>query len=812
MTSRQEQAKIIDKRRTDSGTEYLDSITGEWILSSTSRCINPELVELYEWLHNSGYREGATVFSTTHKPNIGWAKGIRKRPQAYVPEAVSPPQSPRGTDIGDTPEVDEKHNITGDSDSSMYINNAQMDDLKVDIKEIKDESQDYNIGSSSPQFPKSKKPRLKGLCNEDMRKLSITPPEIRLPSTSTLSASGASPLVKKEPVDSHIQRQEQGQEVRDFNRYTEQMIEVYFKEGMDRILTIHGPEPFQDIWDVQKRRREVADGTGAFSRQQTSSISSTQNSDPSVISEMSTRSSSNNNDETSASLYRSSLASNSTGRLPSWNSVWDLIKAELGIDNRPESRQHIYLQEQHIRASLQSDEVYQDAKPAGKDGSGGNDEDDTQEVEKVEVIREEQETREEIGRAIVGVLIRVLEQDAVLKNVSAKSYFCKDVLTIDPFSPAQSIRQALDVSFQIIALATSSRYLEPPSSMKSAQISNTGSSGTARPIVPWPLNERCTLNSAGMEILQLGQQFLLLLIRFTEAGRLLPGKGLEELAREVLSRLSKVNKDRKLPSFEGSSGSKKSGQGTSFLLERYSLDQTEIFLKALIQGPCLLDSGTGSGAGVKLRKSEGTQSKVINESCCSLNGGNDYNGILKSQIGICMGSSAFVMFLVDLWFRSKTTVSGGSASGGTNYQLSFRRVVEEYAMPNEVRPSGAPVTTKGSKSKATKKSSAESQDNLGRWNPKDLEQVEWTVMMTEVLVWSWIEARGVRRDEIIGTGLEYALFPDDTNWQIADGKHSSGWFMMSQLLTMVGGTLKSRWEQLESTIEAAILVEDLCLR
>ncbi|KAG0009204.1 hypothetical protein BGZ80_002632, partial [Entomortierella chlamydospora] len=687
MTSRLEQPKIIDKRRTISGTEYLDSIAGEWIASSTSRCINPELVELYEWLHNSGYREGETVFASPHRSNVGWAKGAKKRLQAALPGESSAPQSPEDTNVKEEElEADKSFTMAEVSDAGdksftmaevsdvgdQSFTMADVDDTSdgeaesvqtngsnMNFLKIKSEPQDYNGEGSSPLSPKTKKPRLETLRVEDLVQLSITPSESE-PQSRPSPTINTNPILKKEPIEKQTQGQEQ--EVREFNRNTEQMIEVYFKEGMDasgvemfdkllgpfrrptkdfvasffyavilspftepatieaaihvldRTLTIHGPEPFQDIWDVQKRRREVADGTSAFSRQSNpsmSSLQSTQGPGLRVMSGMSTRSGDNADSDASG-------LSNHTGRLPSWNNVWDLIKAEFGLDSRPESKQHIALQERYIRIGLQGNDPNQETPPVKEEYY--DDEGESKRVEQVATVTEEQEIRDEIGRAIVGLLIRVLEQDAVLKN---------------------------------------------------------------------------------------------------EAGQLLAGKGLEELAREVLSRLSKLNKDRKLP---GTTGSSRSSAGAPFLLERYNLDQTEVFLKTLVQGPCLLDSGTGAGAGVKLRRKEGVQSRDAGEGDYSFSE-DDYNGILKSQTGICMGSSAFVMFLVDLWFRSKT----GVASGSTNSQLSFQRVVEEYTMPNVVRPSGAPGTTKSTKTKAAaKRSSTEDQDNLGQWNPKDVEQVEWT--------------------------------------------------------------------------------------
>ncbi|KAI8597849.1 hypothetical protein EDD21DRAFT_384281 [Dissophora ornata] len=907
MTSKLEQPRIVDKRQTIAGTEYLVSTSGEWVPSSTSRCINPELVELYEWLRNSGFREGTTVFASLQRSGFVSAKGARKRlPSSSLTSATYP----ASTLVSPVKQESNMNQTKGaGNESGQMVEDQPLGSVKdeiiqegvelsMDAVTIESASQDNDSEQEgSPIASRHKKPRLDGSYVEDLSLLSIDTQEktleSRLSSPNGLQAvtptaeenndikpeeskPHVSPAVKKEPASNQSQDQEQ-QQVKEFNRNTEQMIEVYFKEGMDvsgvemfdtllgpfrrptkgfiasffysvvlspltepatieaaihvldRTLTIHGPEPFQNIWDVQKRRREVADGTNALSRHTSSSASSS--SALGTESGRNTRSSAGGSEVSSLSADPEvSSVPIPTGRLPSWNNIWDLIKAEFGLDTRPESKHHIALQEYHIRKQLQGEDLIPEPSFIGKKGEDVGD--------AAKGVGEEREVRDEIGRAIVGLLLRILEQDAVLRNVSSTTFFCRDVLMIDPFSPAQGVRQALDVAFQIISLATSSRYLESPPPL--ATTSTEALSG-ARSVTSWPLDERCRLNSAGMEILQLGQQFLLLLIRFTEAGELLPGKGLEELAREVLSRLSKVNRDRKIP---GSSGSSRSGSsGTPLLLERYNLDQTQIILKSLIQGPCLLDSGTGSGASVKLRHEKGNKNQQRRDGGgeeYSVNE-DDYNGILKSQTGICMGSSAFVMVLVDLWFRSKTRSGGGSS------QLSFRKVVEEYAMPHDVRPStpttaaavaSTTATTKSEKTRTVttrrtrgRKTSISSEDedigeleltnvssaDTGReglelWSAKDLEQVEWVVMMIEVLVWSWIEARGIRRDEIEGTGLEKLLYPDELSHQSIDKDPSSGWLVMSRLLTTIGGTLKVRWEQLGSVIEAAIMVEDLCLR
>lgn len=171
---------------------------------------------------------------------------------------------------------------------------------------------------------------------------------------------------------------------------------------LDRTLTLHGPGPFQDIWNVQKRRREAADGLSIFSRQPSSlevsewmgpgsGLKSRKNTNAEAIS------------ESNSAVLPTYLP---TGRLPGWNNIWDLIKAEFGLDSKPESKQYIALQELNIRMRIQDADAVQDLPPI---------EDETEE-DKEPVIKEEREVRDEVGRAIVGLLIRVLEQDTVLRN------------------------------------------------------------------------------------------------------------------------------------------------------------------------------------------------------------------------------------------------------------------------------------------------------------------------------------------------------------------------------------------------------------
>ncbi|KAG0273935.1 hypothetical protein BGZ95_010260 [Linnemannia exigua] len=880
--SSQDSLRIIDKRQSISGTEYLFN-SGDWISSSTSRCVNPELVELYEYLYNSGFREGANVFNPLLRPRLVLPKGIRKRVQSSSEPVIA--SSPATTVAALT---QTNLSASGSQEVNATLSAEQNDQ---DAEQIANMSFDQETSqsiqesdSSTSAQPPSKKPRIATLRREEslgLSQLSIesmqdnednSDSRLASPSTSALSSpKGADQKSSAEDSGNPptptlgFKQNKKDMAVVEFNKNTENMITIYFKSGLDatgvemidmvlgplrrpskdfiaaffyavilspltesatieaaihvldRTLTLHGPEPFQAIWDVQKRRREFADGSNPFSK---TSSSSDVDSD---IRTSSRSSAVNKKPLTLRDLSSAALA----GRLPSWNDTWDLIKAEFGLDTREESKQHISLQEHQIRLRLEGGEAAVEVELPSKDV---DDEDLVQgeDNKSGKVITEEQEIREEVGRAIVGLLLRVLEQDAVLSNMSRTSFFCRDVLCISRYSPNHTTRQTLDLAFQIVGLATSSRYFEPHPRLNPTTPSTSKPLGkSARTTFPWPVNERCILSAAGLEILQLGQQIILLLVRFAEAGELLTGKGLEELAREVISRLSKVNRDRKLPST--SSGGRGASFMSPFFLERYNLDQTEVFLKTLIQGPCLLEAGTGSGASVKLRRDavQGQQGTATDSVGVEQE---ENHGMFKSQIGVCTGSSVFVMILVDYWFRNNTTAN----NPGT--LLSFRAVVEKYTAPGQLRPStlatasttttpGKPVgtrkTTRGTVAKKelsddevhlTSTEGNDDQPSYAQWNPKDLEEIEWTVMMTEVLVWAWIEARGIRRDEIQNTGLEQVLFPEEVGTPSLKKHPESGWLLMSEVLGRVGGTLKTRWEQLESVIEAALLVEDLGLR
>ncbi|KAF9545937.1 hypothetical protein EC957_010322 [Mortierella hygrophila] len=889
--STQDSLRIIDKRQTISGTEYLLN-SGEWIASSTCRIINPELVELYEYLHNSGFRKGANVFNPRLRPRLVLPKGTRKRTQSSSGTLTAP--SPITSLAEGFQEISAAATPVYTESPSQYAN--QIADMSIEQEEEEEDDENRDIISTPPP---SKKPRIAVLRREDsmgLSQLSIESmsndgdsseqQEIQgsgpaSPITSTPSSpkdldqkSPAEDISSRSTPTSEPKRSKKAMAVVEFNKKTENLITIYFKSGldatgvemfdmvlgplrrpskdfiagffyavilsplidpttieaaihlMDRVLTLHGPEAFQAIWDVQKRRREFADGSSSFSK------ASSPSDQDEFKSTMSSRSSSTNKKP----LTLKDLSSNAlAGRLPSWSDIWDVIKAEFGLDTKDESKQHNSLQEHQIRLRLQGSEAAVDIEQT-------SDEPDVEDLEGQEEgskVTEEQEIREEVGRAIISFILRVLEQDAVLNNMSPTSFFCRDALAVSRYSSSHAVRRTLDLAFQIVGLATSSRYFKPH-----ARLNPTPHSPVkplvkpARATSPWPVNERCTLDSAGLEILQLGQQIILLLVRFTQAGELLPGKGLEELAREVISRMSKVNKDRKLPT---SSGGRNASFVSPFLLERYALDQTEVFLKALIHGPCLLEAGTGSGASVKLRRDALLNQQQANGGANSATATDsvilehdDSTGVFKSQIGTCMGSSVFVMILVDFWFRTNTT-----ASNPGNI-LNFKVVVEKYTMPGQLRPSTSASTSTASTPKANKAvrggrrrtrggrttadatslaaddtnqdPSDDDQPSFAQWNAKDLEEIEWTVMMTEVLVWAWIEARGVRRKDIQNTGLEQVLFPEEVGPSSLDTYPDSGWLLMSEVLDEVGGTLKTRWEQLESVIEAAILVEDLGLR
>ncbi|KAG0043738.1 hypothetical protein BGZ83_011073 [Gryganskiella cystojenkinii] len=855
--------RIIDKRQSENGIEYLVSITEEWISSSTSRFMNPELVELYEWLHSSGFREGVDNLPSVIRPKTATPRGTRKRTQGPSSRLFASSLSPLKPKDGDKLTLEPKEE---EDQQHQQQQQPQQTDSEAD--------------SEVSQL--TKKQRLEASYIEGLDHMTITSPEATRDIASIDSTAPSSPPLPNSPSEQlslssvslskrTMDEKNTGLEesfcvsgpaepqVVEFNRNTEQNIVVFFKEGLDaagvdiefiaaffyaivlsplkdpttieaaihvldRALTLHGPQIFADIWNTRKRTQELLDGRSIFSVNQNSGSSSSYSSN-------STSFGGNTGGGFQGNGMFGMDKTISASGLPRWNDVWDLIKAEFGFDsNKPDSKQHVAAQERHIRRMLLGGEDRAEEPGSNTSLSGKS------------IEPEERIIREGLGRAIVGLLLRVLEQDTVLSNVGSKSFFCRNVLEFDPISRSKGTRQGLDVAFDIIGLAMSSKFFSPPLSSSSSSSQKTLAQH-GKQTSPWPLNSPCQLDPAGMETLQLGQQILLMMIRFTQAGTLFPENGLEELARETLSRLSKVNKDRKLPG-SGPGSSNKQPPWSAFTLERYSLDQTEIFLKTLIKGPTLLSSGTGSGAGLrcamKEKSPDETTTNLADESFASsaasaldFFAGGQEGGGFKSQTGICMGSSTFVMILVDLWFRSKTTAK--SSSGGSGTMLNFKRVVDSYSSPPGVRPATAAAgstassstsSSSSSKSRSTRTSSKvppsttsdpsfENEDEtLEKWNAKDMEQLEWTVMMMEILIWAWVEARGIRRHEIEGTGVEEALsrkvMGDSTGGHPSSS--SSGWLAMSDLLSVIGGSLQRRWHDLEDIIEVAITIEELCLR
>ncbi|KAF8949978.1 hypothetical protein BGZ52_004146 [Haplosporangium bisporale] len=771
--------RIINKRNTMSGIEYKFSVTEEWLTSSASRRNRPELVELYEWLHNSGY------------PPPG-----ENTPQETV-EAKNEPSEDKA-DIGQVPVVKKLRRDDSFIEGIIGLN------IGLETSKERDTPTEHQK-SSMPVKSAGPQPVPSGAATSTSPAIKLVTTPYTIPNTN-------------EP------------QVTEFNRNTEGMIEAYFNEGLeftaaffyaivlspvtdvgtiegaihvlDRVLTLHGPEPFQLFWDVQKRRRELLDGKSQFSK----ASQSTSSSIPNITS--------GGYDNTS------SFDIAAAKRLPGWSNIWELFRGLLGLDTKAETKQYIAFQELQIKSRLFADDTdtsnVSSAKPS-TDTATEHDEFKSMRSKKKssyqpgDKVPEEQEVREEIGRAIVGLLLRVLEQDAVLKNLSSKSYFKRDVLSSDAYQPSSAARQALDSVFLFASLATSSRYLEWGPTKSSSTPSSTSEPSSSRgatkpkPKAIWPLHERAKLNPVGLEILQLGQKILLLLVRFIQAEELrpagdMPGSGLDWLARETLSRLSKMNKDRTFVVQPAPYGA----------LERHNLDQTRIFLKGLIEGPVFLEAGTGSGTDYRHHHQQEQEQSTSNKDDNEAKDVAESATIKKawSQTGVCSGSSTFVLAVVDMWFQSSTSAGGG-------IYPSFKRVVDTYTMPCNLRPNPGATPPSSSTTKSRGKSSVldvslveddENETGHEAWHARDMEQIEWTVTMTELLVWSWIEARGVRRQDIEGTSLGQILYGDD------NAKNSSGWLEMARTLSKIGGTLADRWEDLESEIEDAISIDENGLR
>ncbi|KAG0324695.1 hypothetical protein BG004_003397 [Podila humilis] len=894
-----ESIRIVDKRQTDAGAEYLYSITGEWSSSSDSKRNTPELVELYEWLHSHGFQKDEAAFATTQLKSLTAAKSARKRfrstqrsdgpASSTTPETLlrsSSVASAETTDIQGGSIADTTHEaVQNGTDGSISAINHERS-----LKKIKLDGDAVQQGEGSEELSNAVKLTrgesfIEGI--NDLR-LGVEPcdvddPELAdQPSVTAEAATATSPFTKPESMNFVNSTRLETSKVLEFNRNQENMCSVYFSEGMDasgvemidillgptrkptrmyvaeffygivlspatdigtieaalhvleRILALHGPEPFQLLWEVQKRRLELNNGNSGFSK--TSSMAAPP--DGNERDNWSSNKPLGLLESATDMDGPSSMDVTSSRRLPAWTNVWELFKALMGLDTKPETKQYIALQEYQIKSRIFGDGIGSTSMAESKSTSNGSadsaveDEFESMRPKKKaeykpgDKIPEEQQVREEVGRSICGLLLKVLETDAVVKNLINRTYFRRYVMTTDAYSQSLAVRQALDSVFEFITLGTSSRYISwmpiaPKTIPEAAATSARGGSKTNKSTVTvWPLNNRATLDEDGEEILQLGIRILLLLIRFVQAGQLLTERGLEELARETVSRLGKVNRERAL----------RPGQNVSQgVRERCNLDQTEIFLTALIEGPSMPQRGRAT---TTVSASTRRPSNQINHKATEI-GESEVTTMTPLPTGVVVGSSVFVVAVVDLWFRSTKSTTGHSSGF---YQPSFQRIVDEYSVPCTLRPNPeAPISippaainsTRTRAGRASRSQSVEmppsrvavsaaevsagddndmSEFGHEKWHARDVEQLEWTVMMMEVLIKAWIHSRGIRRQDIEGTSLNNVLFPSEDN--SANTSASAGWQAMSNVLALIGGTLKARWDNLESVIEAAIMAEE----
>ncbi|KAF9975363.1 hypothetical protein BGZ73_001005 [Actinomortierella ambigua] len=298
-----------------------------------------------------------------------------------------------------------------------------------------------------------------------------------------------------------------------------------------RTLQLHGTEPFTGLWDVSARRRELRDGSlpiiSGFFDPKSAAVSNLLLSYPqhSGANSPATTSSSSavstggggggsyamsdddDNDVPSRgkragmTAQGGSSSSNSGGvsviprRLPAWNDLWEMMRAQLRLDDRPENRRFFEFQEFRIKLVLQpngeesssedeDDEDEEEAKEVeayqGGDGVGGRLSKDRKRKRRQPRAatatalkrRPEREVRDELGRKIVGFLFDVLEQDIVQKNVSKWTFFYRKALVMD-LQRSSAARHALDFIIQIVQTATIEPYLKRPARTKQQSLAFT---------------------------------------------------------------------------------------------------------------------------------------------------------------------------------------------------------------------------------------------------------------------------------------------------------------------------------------------------
>lgn len=199
--------------------EYKFSVTEEWLTSSASRRNRPELVELYEWLHNSGYRANSSVFAFNSLRSLA-NKGIRKRVRSSQHSGdksfleIAPPGETTRQEMVET--KNEHSEDKADVGQVVSVKKLRRDDsfiegivgLNIGL-ETSEESDTPSEHQRSPEPVNSESSQT-------------------APSGAAISTSPAF----KSATTRYTTPSTNEPQVMEFNRNTEGMIEAYFNEGL----------------------------------------------------------------------------------------------------------------------------------------------------------------------------------------------------------------------------------------------------------------------------------------------------------------------------------------------------------------------------------------------------------------------------------------------------------------------------------------------------------------------------------------------------------------------------------------------------
>ncbi|KAG0237655.1 hypothetical protein BGW42_000483 [Actinomortierella wolfii] len=976
--------RVIDRRSTLAGIEYQLYPTDDWLRSSIIRKNSPHLIELYSWIRSLGGDprrglEGLDGRNRVQSALAPWSRRTAKQ-LPYSSSTLLSTLSQKGEEGSGNkavprPTPANRKRVTIAEDDTLETCGEGSNDISAKDRSamsteqcVQDEGIFPSHGDSpvSPQTPQQE-PRQE----EGRQQTPVSATESINTKVLDFNQNAIQHIATffKEGLDA-TGITVFGDLLGPNRRPTVELVSSFFYgvvlspllepalieaaiQVLQRTLQLHGPEPFAGLWDVSARRRELRDGTmpiiSGFFNPSSTAVSNLFLSYPqhSGTNSPTTPSSStagydlNGSSSSTSSSSRPGGSSDSRNdyisiprRLPAWNDFWELIRAQLRLDHRPETRRFFEFQEFRIHLVLHPDGEQSSSEDEDEDENENEDDDIVDSDDKDEVPmntkkrkrsrpnakptkkQPEREIRDELGRKIVSFLFNVLEQDIIKKNLSKHTFFYQRILMMD-IQRTSSARLALDFIFQVVQKATVEPYLKRPVRQRRHSLSYTNTTVATNsydkggddadessamdfsfteedsiasinellgdnhndgdnndvedddykeedlekdPVRLWDSMGKSELTPAGQELLDIAHRMLSWLIQYAQSGMFGRDLDSEWLAREVLQRIGKLQNLRDSEERKGSgvrggrlagSSASVSGGSSASLTAVSTAGETGAGSRKLVIEDKV------SKCRMRIDQTEAFWRGLIYPHASSFSAiTSTHNNTLPIEPSPGLGT--FTMIILDLQFRIHSSGASLSKARVPGSLPVFKHVVEHYVAPpsllegitlssvaavstalddnsaNEQSPVRQRRTRGGRRGRGGKEGGRASKKAAGqalstkKMNDKAIEDIllvlenlEWLVMKMEVLIAAWIQSVGLRREDLAGTCLEahpllnssglFEANEEPANTTATTSTPSTGWAAMSHTLKSIGGTLWTRWQNLEETIVLAVLTEEASL-